>query len=1012
VPNNTDPPEYTSRTTAHHVVELFKERLNGTTDVGFRCHCGHKARTQFTDYQAMTSHPSTVPDNICDLVITAWRAHTKDLDDVHPNAEDQIRDFFSQHLEQPGGPTVTTPRYPLTAIPLGTPKPKSLAVSAYVDEDLRRIIVDYAEKLGIAVEPKENAEWDVAANADRPWYASENVATATAMREYLARLLYGDDGLVENLLADEKGDNPWRQIPIPSKDMRAAWEKWDCLFTEPYGKRCSLFTYIFRGNLQNFSGWGEPDCFEEFDEKNFNTSPNIFWRPSGTTWGEVEEKVKNTTPSDSQVDLANKIGKLAVEAAARGESTFRANVTLPGPLEYLVFAGPLGTSETSTPQKTDEGQADVQTEVSAAELDEVVEELKREDAEESRSDLLEQIEGASKTAKEISRLMKTIDEEQPAPSSDRPTRIILRSYAADDKPRIERLLGLARQLQIPVQLAGPWSCTAFPKGEEAHPALDVVFPEVLVHPRHVLILAFPNGEHIGDHGGSNLSEIENQLLWETREQDQRFITSLIELLGLHTEASRGDIAAAVERSGTHYEALDGRVRNILGAVDGEETDEAAKRVMADLDEWKRGQESWRNSAIALRQETDKNQRNLQADVNAALGIHPEQSLHSALRRAKWLREQNEYQTEKLAEILGYKSDDFSALLERVQRVIREHQTLLGERIESNAKIDRLGASLDKVVDERDGLKDRMMGLVVDLTNARAEINKLRAARLPCGGCSTHLERAEKERDSLGEKLDTVHRDLAKRLGLPKDTGWSDILSTVERIVEDSQDHAEVRANNKELGVKLDTVEKERDSFKEHVKELGVKLAKSLAEIGELRTVWFAVGKERDTLKERLDTAITAERQTIAQRIDLALTGGANCTDLESMLRVVELLKGTATDAEAAKRNLIATLSLNEDAKWGEITSFVAGKRDGLKDCLRRLAIHQSLLNLIADALDAPNEEKDLTTDDGELNTALVDRLAGYYHRLYTAAGFTDPPQGGWSELIAEAEFRLSQPQKA
>ena len=58
-----------------------------------------------------------------------------------------------------------------------------------------------------------------------------------------------------------------------------------------------------------------------------------------------------------------------------------------------------------------------------------------------------------------------------------------------------------------------------------------------------------------------------------------------------------------------------------------------------------------------------------------------------------------------------------------------------------------------------------------------------------------------------------------------------------------------------------------------------------------------------------------------------------------------------------------------------------------------------LLSLIADALDAPSEEKAFTNDDGSLNTALVDRIVGYYKRLYTAAGYSEPPQGGWEELL-------------
>ena len=46
-----------------------------------------------------------------------------------------------------------------------------------------------------------------------------------------------------------------------------------------------------------------------------------------------------------------------------------------------------------------------------------------------------------------------------------------------------------------------------------------------------------------------------------------------------------------------------------------------------------------------------------------------------------------------------------------------------------------------------------------------------------------------------------------------------------------------------------------------------------------------------------------------------------------------------------------------------------------------------------------NEEKAFTNDDGSLNTALVDRIVGYYKRLYTAAGYSEPPQGGWEELL-------------
>jgi hypothetical protein len=772
VPNNTDPPEYTSREITHHIVELFKERLNDTTDVGFRCHCGHKGGVQFTDHQAMTSPVAwALPWRQCERILAAWRAHTKDLDDIHPHAEDQIRDFFSRQrqLEQPGGPTMT--RYPLTAIPIDTPKPKSIAISTVVDENLRSIIGDYAKKLGIDVDPMGTAEWDVANGPDRPWYASANVATATAMREYLARLLYGDEGLVENLQADEAN---------------------------------------------------------------------------------INEK-----------------------------------------------------------------------------LDEVVADLRREEAKQT-----------PKYASIAELSAKTVrDWTEAIHSSDRPTRIILRSYAADDKPRIERLLGLARQLQIPVQLAGPWSCTAFSKGEEAHPALDVVFPEVLVHPRDVLIISDGDEHHDGNGEkrlfSPSLTEAENQILWAAREEDQRFITGLIELLGLHAEASRADIAAAVEQRNTVHpgwmecNAMDDRVRDILGAVYGEETDEAAKRAMstakewrtsilttlelpsetsinqvvktiqehgetnavtshhlaechrqraryeecdaqvrdilgaakgeesvdaakrviAELVEWKRGQESWKNDATTQRQETAENQRKLLAILNAGT-VDPswQRCLDYAEARkknaaqfesevvdamelpagtvqghvvqwAKVLVGQNKYQTGKLAEILGYKSDDYCELLQQVQRVIREHQTLLGERIESNAKIAQLYASRDKVIDER----------------------------------------------------------------------------------------------NKAV-------------------------------------------KDRDALKERLETAITAERQTIAQRIDLALTGNAVATHLDTMLRAVG--------------------NSRRDTK-----------------------ILQNFISQIADALDAPSEEKAFTNDDGSLNTALVDRIVGYYKRLYTAAGYSEPPQGGWEELL-------------
>jgi hypothetical protein len=816
VSNNTDPLECSSRKIAHRIVKLFKSRLNSTTHVGFHCHCGHKGGVQFTDYQAMTSPVAwALPWRQCERILAAWRAHTKDLDGVHPNAEDQIRDFFTRQLEQPGGPT----RYPLTAIPLNTPKPKSIAISAYVDEALRGILVDYAEKLGIQVEPPDDFEWYVTSDerkgdpiAIMANHPTENVATATAMREYLARLLYGDEGLVENLLRREEAEQP---ISFPNE-----------------------------------------------------VSPPL------------------AIATETRNDFAN-------------------------------------DPELTTKQ---------------------------------------------------------------APSSDRPTRIILRSYAANDKPRIERLLGLARQLQIPVQLAGPWSCTAFPKGEEAHPALDVVFPEVLVHPRDVLIISDGDEHHDGNGEkrlfSPSLTEAENQILWAAREEDQRFITGLIELLGLHAEASRADIAAAVEAKGLSQPtaghpgwmeclALSDRVRNILGAVDGEETDEAARRFV----EEQKKVHSWRDSVFALRTETAENQRKLLAILNAGT-VDPswqrcldyaEARMKNAaqfesevvdamelpagtvqghvVKWAKVLVGQNKYQTGKLAEILGYKSDDYCELLQQVQRVIREHQTLLGERIESNAKIDRLCASLDRVVEERDGLSQRVVNVQktlgdteaeydrsqIELAKALTEINKLRAARLPCGGCSTHLERAEKERDSLGEKLDNVHRGLAERLGLPKDTGWGGITSAVERIVEDSQDHAEVRANNKELGVKL---------------------SQANLTIEALRGTLSRAEKERDEAKERLETAIAAERQTIAQRIDLALTGNAVATHIDTMLRAVE-----------------------------------------------HLAVSSKLLNLIADALDAPSEEKAFTNDDGSLNIALVDRILSYYHRLYTAAGYTEPPQGGWEELL-------------
>ena len=682
----------------HYVVKVFKSRLNGKTVIGFHCHCGHESKVQFPDYRAMTLlRIRTVPDNICDLVLAAWRAHTKDLDGVHPNAEDQIRDFFTRQLEQPGGPTMTAPRYPLTAIPLNTPKPKSIAISAYVDEALRGILVDYAEKLGIDVDPMGTAEWDVANGPDRPWYASANVATATAMREYLARLLYGDDGLVENLQADEAN---------------------------------------------------------------------------------INEK-----------------------------------------------------------------------------LDEVVAELRREEAEQPISfpnEVSPPLAIATETRNDFANDPELTTKQ--APSSDRPTRIILRSYAADDKPRIERLLGLARQLQIPVQLAGPWSCTAFPKGEEAHPALDVVFPEVLVHPRDVLVLGPATSTYeSGRSFGEELAYVENRLLWAAREDDQRFITGLIELLGLHADASRADIAAAVEAKGLSQPtaghpgwmeclALSDRVRNILGAVDGEETDEAARRFV----EEQKKVHSWRDSVFALRTETAENQRKLLAilnagtvdpswqrcldcaearmanarkfeeDVNAALGIHPAQSPHSALQRAKWLKEQDKYQT---------------------------------------------------------------------------------------------------------EQLNAIHVRMLDILGPNAGIAWPGIFDSVEKAVKAEADN----------------------------KELEVKLSQANLTLERLRATLSATEKDRDALKERLETAITAERQTIAQRIDLALTGNAVVTNLDTVLRVVEYVS--------------------------------------------------KLLTLIADALDAPSEEKAFTNDDGSLNTALVDRIVGYYKRLYTAAGYSEPPQGGWEELL-------------
>jgi septal ring factor EnvC (AmiA/AmiB activator) len=246
------------------------------------------------------------------------------------------------------------------------------------------------------------------------------------------------------------------------------------------------------------------------------------------------------------------------------------------------------------------------------------------------------------------------------------------------------------------------------------------------------------------------------------------------------------------------------------------------------------------------------------DVNEALGIHPEQSPHSALQRAKWLKKQDKYQTEKLAEILGYKSDDFSALLEQVQRVIREHQTLLGDRIESNAKIDRLCASLDKVVPERDTLKAQVEGFVVELATARAEIAELRATRSACGYCSTHLERVEKERDNLKEQLNAIHVRMLDILGPNAGIAWPGIFDSVEKAVKAEADN----------------------------KELEVKLSQANLTLERLRATLSATEKDRDALKERLETAITAERQTIAQRIDLALTGNAVATHLDTMLRAV------------------------------------------------------------------------------------------------------------------------------
>ena len=424
--------------------------------------------------------------------------------------------------------------------------------------------------------------------------------------------------------------------------------------------------------------------------------------------------------------------------------------------------------------------------------------------------------------------------------TDRPTRIILRSYAADDKPRIERLLGLARQLQIPVQLAGPWSCTAFPKGEEAHPALDVVFPEVLVHPRDVLIVA---------EGQQPLTEIENQLLWAAREDDQRFITGLIELLGLHAEASRGDIAAAVERSGTHYEALDVRVRNILGAVDGEETDEAARRFVG-----------------------------AQEKVHAELGKQLEKEKRET---------QNRVRTE-------------TARLNVAIANLKEHADAWNCRVEKGDLRDAVSKLRGEAEHGKefssDGAKERLMGWRSSYTGVA---NQLAAERM------TTAENQRKLLDIL-------------RAGAVEPS-WERCISYTEARMKDAI-------------------------------------------------------SERDALKEQLETAITAERQTIAQRIDLALTGNAVITNLDMMLRAVEACR------EGYTREASNSVNLRRDCE-----------------------MLQGLIGQIADALDAPPGDRLVVKDDGSLNTTLADRVVGYFKRLYTAAGFTEPPQGGWAQLLAKFE---------
>ena len=62
---------------------------------------------------------------------------------------------------------------------------------------------------------------------------------------------------------------------------------------------------------------------------------------------------------------------------------------------------------------------------------------------------------------------------------------------------------------------------------------------------------------------------------------------------------------------------------------------------------------------------------------------------------------------------------------------------------------------------------------------------------------------------------------------------------------------------------------------------------------------------------------------------------------------------------------------------------------------------------VADALDAPPGDRLVVKDDGSLNTTLADRVVGYFKRLYTAAGFTEPPQGGWSEILSNVEDTLA-----